>query len=91
MSVEDYYASAYVLFQLVAREVKTQIAGLTVVNDISGFGFKHMRWEHKMSLELIFSFYSRVIGVEQIRCIAAFMAGSLPLWFNKIHVVNHPR
>jgi len=74
VSVEEFYASAYVLLQLVAREVKTQIAGLTVVNDVSGFGFKHIR----------------VIGVEQVRCIAAFMTGSLPLWFNRIHVVNHP-
>ena len=41
--VEDFYASAYVLMELVAREVKTQIAGVTVVNDVSGFGFKHMR------------------------------------------------
>ena len=41
--VEEFYASAYVLLELVAREVKTQIAGVTVVNDVSGFGFKHMR------------------------------------------------
>ena len=41
--VEEFYASAYVLMELVAREVKTQIAGVTVVNDVSGFGFKHIR------------------------------------------------
>ena len=41
--VEAYYASAYVLMELVATEVKTQIAGVTVVNDVSGFGFKHIR------------------------------------------------
>merc|ERR1712154_389032 len=29
--VEEYYASAYVLLEMVAREVKTQIAGVTVV------------------------------------------------------------
>lgn len=73
--VEEFYASAYVLLELVAREVKTQIAGVTVVSDVSGFGFKHLR----------------VIGLEQIRCIAAFMTGSFPLWFNRIHVINHPR
>lgn len=43
--VEEYYASAYVLLELVAREVRTQIAGITVVNDVSGFGFKHLRWQ----------------------------------------------
>ena len=41
--VEEFYASAYVLLELVAREVKTQIAGVTVVSDVSGFGFKHLR------------------------------------------------
>jgi len=73
--VEEYYASAYVLLELVAREVKTQVAGITVVNDVSGFGFKHMR----------------VLGLDQLRCIAAFMTGAFPLWFHKIHVINHPR
>ena len=38
----EFYASMYVLLELVAREVKTQIAGLTVINDVSGFGIKHM-------------------------------------------------
>jgi len=73
--VEEFYASAYVLLELVAREVKTQIAGVTVVNDVSGFGFKHIR----------------VIGLDQIKCIADFMTGAFPLWFHKIHVINHPR
>jgi len=73
--VEEYYASAFVLMELVSREVKSQIAGVTVVNDVSGFGFRHIR----------------VIGLDQIRCIAAFLTGSFPLWFNKIHIVNHPR
>jgi hypothetical protein len=41
--VEEFYASAYVLLELVAREVKTQIAGMTVISDVSGFGFKHIR------------------------------------------------
>ena len=41
--VEEFYASAFVLMELVAREVKTQIAGVTVVNDVSGFGFKHIK------------------------------------------------
>ena len=41
--VEEFYASAYVLMELLAREVKTQIAGVTVVNDVSGFRFKHFR------------------------------------------------
>merc|ERR1719431_512764 len=35
--LEDFFASSYVLLELVAREVRTQIAGITIVNDLSGF------------------------------------------------------
>ena len=42
--VEEYYASAFVLMELVSREVKSQIAGVTVVTDVSGFGFRHIRY-----------------------------------------------
>jgi hypothetical protein len=51
------------------------VAGVTCVADISGLGFKHIR----------------SLGLEQIRCMAAFLTGSFPLWFRRIHVVHHPR
>jgi len=73
--VEEYFASAYVLLELVTREVKTQIAGITVIADVSGFAFKHIR----------------TMGIEQIKCVAAFLCGSFPLWFHKIHIIHHPR
>jgi len=75
LPVEEFYASAYVLLELVAREVKTQIAGVTVIADIKGFSLKHIR----------------NLGIDQIRCIAAFLTGGFPLWFRRIHVVNYPR
>ena len=75
MLLDDFYASAYCLFEMVAREVKTQIAGVTVVNDVSGFGFRHLR----------------CLGLEQMKCIIAFMNGAFPIWFRRIHVVNNPR
>ena len=73
--LEDFYASAYIFFEMIAREVKTQIAGVTVINDVTGFGFKHLRH----------------CGLEQMRAIITFMNGGFPLWFRKIHVVNQPR
>lgn len=73
--VDEFYASAYVLFELIAREEKTQVAGVTCVADVSGLGFKHIR----------------SLGLEEIRCMAAFLTGSFPLWFRRIHVVHHPR
>ncbi len=51
------------------------MAGVTCVADISGLGFKHIR----------------SLGLEQIRCMAAFLTGSFPLWFRRIHIVHHPR
>jgi len=73
--LDDFYASAYCLLEMVAREVKTQIAGVTVVNDVSGFGFRHLR----------------CLGLEQMKCIIAFMNGGFPIWFRRIHVINNPR
>ena len=75
VSLEDFYASAYVFLEMVAREVKTQIAGITVINDVSGFGFRHLR----------------CLGLDQMKCIIAFMNGAFPIWFRRIHVVNNPR
>lgn len=75
VSLEDFYASAYVLLEMVAREVKTQIAGITVINDVSGFGFRHLR----------------CLGLEQMKCIIAFMNGAFPIWFRRLHIVNNPR
>ena len=73
--LDDFYASAYVYLEMVSREVKTQIAGVTVINDVSGFGFKHLRQ----------------LGLENVRAIIAFMNGAFPIWFRKIHIVNQPR
>jgi len=73
--LDDFYASAYIFLEMIAREVKTQIAGVTVINDVSGFGFRHLR----------------CLGLEEMRAIIAFMNGAFPLWFRKIHIVNQPR
>ena len=37
------FTAAFTLFELIALEEKTQIAGVTVVADISGFGFRHLK------------------------------------------------
>jgi len=73
--VEHFFASVFVLLEMVTREVKTQIAGLTVVIDVQGLSFKHIR----------------NLGINEIRLAAAFLQGSFPLWVRKIHIVNQPR
>ena len=37
------FTAAFTLFELVALEEKTQIAGVTVIADIQGFGLKHLK------------------------------------------------
>jgi len=74
LTIEDFFASSYLLFELVAREAKTQIAGVTMVSDLSGFGFKHVK----------------CLGIEQVKLMAEVLSGSFPLWFNRLHVVNNP-
>jgi len=73
--VEHFFASVFVLLEMITREVKTQIAGLTVVIDVQGLSFKHIR----------------NLGINEIRLASAFLQGSFPLWVRKIHIVNQPR
>ena len=45
ITTKDFFTAAFTLFELVAQEEKTQIAGITVVADIAGFGLKHLKYE----------------------------------------------
>ena len=88
-------------------QVKTQIAGVTVIADINGFSWKHIRnlgidqirWGLHLSVDkvaTILDFLSSnivlfVTSLLPSRCIAAFLTGGFPLWFRRIHVVNYPR
>ena len=37
------FTAAFTLFELIALEERTQVAGITLVADIAGFGFKHLK------------------------------------------------
>ena len=43
ISTNLFFTAAFTLFELIALEEKTQIAGVTVVADIRGFGLKHLK------------------------------------------------
>jgi len=73
-SIDEFFASTFCMFELMAEEVRTQIAGVTCVVDMAGFGFKHLR----------------CIGLDQVKCGTGFLAGSFPLWIRRIHIVNNP-
>ena len=42
-SSQELFTGAFTLFELLALEEKTQIAGITIVLDVSGFGFQHLK------------------------------------------------
>ncbi|XP_023340744.1 alpha-tocopherol transfer protein isoform X2 [Eurytemora carolleeae] len=72
--VNELFAASHLIYDMLAQEEKTQIAGVTMVCDLAGFGFNQMR-SH---------------GMEQIRCLTSFMSGAFPIWVHKIHVCNNP-
>jgi len=75
ISSKEFFTAAYTLFELVAEEEKTQIAGVTVVADIAGFGLKHLK----------------NLGMDELQALCNFLTGAFPLWFRKIHIINNPR
>jgi len=75
ISVEEWFASTFVLLEVLTKEVKTQIAGITIILDCSGFGLTHIK----------------SLGVNEIRLASAFLSGSFPLWTRRIHFVFQPR
>jgi len=75
ITTRDFFTAAFTLFELIALEEKTQVAGVTVVADIAGFGFTHLRY----------------IGLQELKCLCNFMTGAFPIWFRKVHIINNPR
>ena len=47
ITTRDFFTAAFTLFELIALEEKTQVAGVTVVADIAGFGFTHLRYLYR--------------------------------------------
>ena len=55
------------MFEMIALEEKTQIAGITFIADISGFGFTHLRY----------------LGIDELKCLCNFMTGAFPIWIRR--------
>ena len=45
--VEEWFASTFVMLEVLTKESKTQIAGLTMLLDCQGFSFNHIRLEDR--------------------------------------------
>ena len=61
--------------EMVSEEAKSQVAGITLIADANGFGFKHVR----------------NFGLTDAKTMSAFLQTSFPLWFRSYHVVNAPK
>lgn len=74
VTFEQGFATGYKILEMVSLEPKTQVAGITVVFDGRGFGFKQ---------------FSSVSLENQLVVINLVQQG-FPLWFRSFHVVNAP-
>ena len=43
LNFQDYYCSGYMFMEMISREEKTQLVGVTIIVDGSNFGFKQAR------------------------------------------------
>jgi len=63
------------LCEMVAREERTQIAGITAIMDAQNFGWKQLR----------------AISMDDGKIIASFFNISFPVWLHNSHILNAPR
>lgn len=69
---QEIFTANYMCLELMAREPKTQIAGMVALVDMAGFG-----WYHMMQMTL-----------DYIKDMVAMVQNSFPIRFREIHIVN---
>eukprot|EP00095_Tigriopus_kingsejongensis_P008647 maker-scaffold426_size175065-snap-gene-0.47 protein:Tk08647 transcript:maker-scaffold426_size175065-snap-gene-0.47-mRNA-1 annotation:"alpha-tocopherol transfer protein" len=74
LSYPDLFCVGYMLCELMSLEQKNQIAGVTCIVDLTGYGFNHMR---KFTLD-------------DVKSSIALIQSSFPLWFRALHMINSP-
>jgi len=68
----DVFAANYICLEMMASEVKSQIAGTVVIVDMGGFS-----WSHLVS-----------ISADYLRSVANVIQNAFPLRFREIHIIN---
>ena len=68
----DVFAANYLCLEMMAREAKTQVAGIVVVVDMGGLSFNHIM----------------NISSDYVRSVANVIQNTFPLRFREIHIVN---
>lgn len=72
VSPTDVFAANYICLEMMASEVKTQIAGIVVIVDMAGFSFSHLV----------------SISADYLRSVADVIQNAFPLRFREIHIIN---
>lgn len=75
LQFSEIFSSGYMLAEMAAQEEKTQIAGMTVICDCAGFGFKQFT----------------SISLTDLKYAAMLAQDHFPMWFRGIHLMNCPR
>ncbi|PSN38176.1 hypothetical protein C0J52_14560 [Blattella germanica] len=79
VSIEDIFRTNVLALEHIVQEPETQIAGLTVIVDMNGFGFQHAKFVgfqfNRPEKELFF---------------VVFLQETFPLRFKGFHVINQP-
>jgi len=69
------YSAGYSMMELISLEPKTQVAGVTMIMDANGYGYKHFT----------------AISMTDMKMSFKLMENGFPLWFRVMHVLNAPR
>jgi len=68
----DVFAANFLCLEMMAREAKTQVAGIVVVVDMAGLSFNHIM----------------NISSEYVKSVASIIQSTFPLRFREIHIIN---
>jgi len=69
------YTATSHLFQKMSFEPKTQVSGIVIMCDLSGFGMKQLG----------------ALRLEEMKCCGDFLSGGFPLWVRRLIFINNPK
>ena len=95
VSPSDISAANYLLLEMIVREPKTQIAGLIMIVDMSGFGFgqvMHVTTDYVKSVANMIqvrTFASTLLfQILKLMSLMSLFQNSFPMRFREIHIIN---
>eukprot|EP00092_Neocalanus_flemingeri_P028620 GFUD01031078.1.p1 GENE.GFUD01031078.1~~GFUD01031078.1.p1 ORF type:complete len:311 (-),score=69.07 GFUD01031078.1:154-1086(-) len=75
VSSKQLYTATSHLFQIISSEPKTQVSGIVIMSDLTGFGMKQLG----------------ALRLEEMKCCGDFLSGGFPLWVRSMIFMNNPK